>query len=131
MRAASVISPSFRRRDRRGILVEMLNDGRWASVLCGRMKAGAVMGNHYHKRTEVFFFLTSGSAEVVCRPVGGATPRSRRCAIRAHEGVWLRAGTAHAIRFTRPSAFVMLKSRRYRPSQPDTYASFVLNGASA
>ena len=82
------------------------------------------MGNHYHKRTDVMFFLTGGQAEVVC--VDSRTGRRRRATLSRLEGVLLKAGVAHAVRFKAPSSFIMLKSRRYDRRNPDTFSFTVL-----
>lgn len=119
-RMSRVRSPSFTRVDARGTLHEVVNAGTWKSVLCGRMKRHAVIGNHYHTQTDVFVFLTLGRAEVTC--VNPRTGRRRRATLRRLEGILLPAGTAHALRFTAPSAFVMLKSRRYDQKRPDTFS---------
>lgn len=119
-----IIRPSFERLDERGTLLEVLNAGRWECLLCGRMMAQAVMGNHYHKRTDVFFFLTSGRAEVICLHLG--TGGRNQLALEAREGIILKANVAHAIRFKEDSSFIMLKSVRYDNADPDTFPYCVL-----
>ena len=59
-----VLSPRFERRDDRGVFREILSGFPAGTVVCGRMNAGAVMGNHYHRRTRVFFYLFAGEADV-------------------------------------------------------------------
>lgn len=113
-----VVRPGYRRVDARGTFLEVLNVGRWESLLCGEMRTGAVMGNHYHERTEVFFFLMRGAAEVTCIDVQSGARRTHR--LNAQEGMWLRPSIAHTIRYEEPSAFIMLKSFRYDPDAPDT-----------
>jgi hypothetical protein len=41
-----VDKPVYVRRDGRGLFEELLNTGRWESLISGRMDAGAVMGHH-------------------------------------------------------------------------------------
>jgi hypothetical protein len=41
--------------------------------------------------------------------------------LRAGQGVILNTNESHAIRFIEESDFVMLKSLRYNPADPDTY----------
>ena len=118
-RVIRVRAPSFTRVDARGTLHELMNAGTWKSVLYGRMKRHAIMGNHYHKQTDVLFFLARGRAEVLC--VNPRTGRRRRATLNHLEGILLPAWTAHAIRFAASSAFVILKSRRYDQKRPDTF----------
>lgn len=120
-----IVTPGFRRVDERGTFLEVLNTGRWESLLSGHMKSQAVMGNHYHKRTDVFFFLTSGRAEVTCFRFDTAERTQRT--LKADEGIFLKARTAHAIRFEEDSSFVMLKSARYDDAHPDTFPHRVLD----
>ena len=111
--------PSFTRVDARGALHELMNAGTWKSVLYGQMKRQAIMGNHYHRQTDVLFFLVKGRADVRC--VNPRTGRRRRATLRPLEGILLPAWTAHAIRFAAPSACLILKSRRYDQQRPDTF----------
>ena len=120
MRRPSVITPQYVRADKRGTFVEILNDGRWASVTCGTMKRGAVLGNHYHKRTKIFFYLFKGKAAVEIVHV--ITGRRTRAVLGEHQGIMLEVNESHAIRFATRSEFLMLKSTRYSPRDPDTYA---------
>lgn len=115
-----VMAPSFQRRDGRGLFVEALNGGPWETLLFGTMKRDAELGHHYHKKTEVFFCLTRGRAEVALVQV--ETGERERLLLEAPQGVRLRVNESHAIRFLEESDFIMLKSRPYDPSDPDTFA---------
>jgi hypothetical protein len=115
-----LVEPGYRRADDRGILLEVLNGSRWECLLSGQMLRGAVMGHHYHEATEVFFFLTAGRADV-----GLWDPFDKqggRTTLRAEQGIRFRPGISHAVRFVEDSTFLMLKSRRYDPANPDTFA---------
>jgi len=114
----AVMRPTFERRDDRGWMVELLNRGPWETVLWGEMKAGAVMGNHYHRRTKIFFFLTRGSARVDTLQV--ETGEKGRLQLKAGEGVHFPVMQTHAIRFQGESEFLMLKSEPYDAKDPDT-----------
>jgi dTDP-4-dehydrorhamnose 3,5-epimerase-like enzyme len=118
------VRPSYRRADARGTFVEALNGAGWGCLIHGRMRAGAVMGNHYHARTRVFFYLTDGSAEVVS--LTRATGARSTWVIGSEEGLVLEAGVAHAIRFLEDASFILLKSERYDPADPDTFEQHVL-----
>jgi len=115
----TIIKPGFKRVDKRGTLLEILNEGQWESVLCGEMKSQAVMGNHYHKHTDVFFFLTNGLAQVTS--VDTKTSIREQHLLNRQEGILLKATVAHAILFIEDSSFIMMKSKRYNASQPDTF----------
>ena len=121
-------TPCFVRDDERGTFIEVVNTGPWETVIVGRMKAGAVMGNHYHKKTRIFLFLTEGSATVDVVRV--ATGSRRRCDLPASRGLFLDPGEAHAIRFREDSRFVLLKSRRYEETDSDTFPYVVANAGS-
>jgi quercetin dioxygenase-like cupin family protein len=117
--AHRVVRADFERRDARGLFREIARGFPVAGVLWGRMEAGAVMGNHYHRETRVFFYLTEGEARVATVDV--TTGGRDRFELREGDGVLLEPKVSHAIRFVRPSEFVMLKSRAYSEADPDTY----------
>jgi hypothetical protein len=116
----TILKPTFEREDERGVLREILNEGTWETVLCGTMRVGAVLGNHYHKITQVFFYLTSGSACI--RTIHVVTGERDQFTLASKHGILLTPDESHAIRFLEPSEFIMLKSRRYDPADPDTYS---------
>jgi dTDP-4-dehydrorhamnose 3,5-epimerase-like enzyme len=114
-----ILAPSFERTDSRGLFQEVLNDGRWEALLVGRMNPEAVLGNHYHKKTVIFFYLTGGSVHI--KTVNVETGERDAFSLRSGQGVMLHTDESHSIRFLEESAFVMLKSLRYDPADPDTY----------
>ncbi len=117
--AHETLKPLFEREDHRGVFRELLNQGRWESLICGSMNPGAVMGNHYHKKTTVFFFVTKGSAHI--KIVNVETLLAEEFHLREKEGVILNTLESHGIEFLEPSEFIMLKSLKYDSSNPDTY----------
>ena len=114
-----VLSPRFERRDDRGVFREILSGFPAGTVASGWMNAGAVMGNHYHRRTRVFFYLFAGEADV--RTVDVETGAKDRFSLGGNQGVFLEPGESHAIRFGVESDFLMLKSLPYDSADPDTF----------
>ena len=114
-----ILKPSFRRTDERGTFLEVLNNGHWESLIYGQMHRGAVIGNHYHRKTEIFFFLTKGSARIDIIDVEKG--QQRRLSLEANHGVLLKTFESHAVHFLEESEFIMLKSLRYDPDEPDTF----------
>jgi len=112
-----VPAPAFRRTDDRGVFEELVNTGRWESLLHGRMRRGAVLGHHYHRYTVVAYFLLDGAARVTTRDVG--TGERREYPLGAGQGFVFRPIEARTIEHLEDSRFVMLKSHRYDPSEPD------------
>jgi dTDP-4-dehydrorhamnose 3,5-epimerase-like enzyme len=117
--AHEVITPGFERKDERGVFREVLNGFEARTFVWGRMKQGAVLGNHYHKRTRVFFYLTRGAAEVVTVHV--ETGEKNAFALEENQGCFFEVNESHAVRFVRDGEFAMLKSLAYDASDPDTY----------
>ncbi|MBU1626638.1 WxcM-like domain-containing protein [bacterium] len=114
-----IITPSFKRTDERGTFLEVLNTGHWESLICGQMNKGAVIGNHYHKKTLVFFFLTKGAVKI--NIINVESSRRHQVELGENQGVILKTNESHAIHFLKESEFVMLKSIRYTPEDPDTF----------
>lgn len=117
--AHAILGPTHERRDARGELVEIVNGFPAKALLAGTMNAGAVMGNHYHRRTRVFFFLRSGAADVTT--VHAETGARDAFPLAARQGVVLEPNESHAIVFSAASEWLMLKSETYDPADPDTY----------
>lgn len=115
----SILKPSFERQDHRGLFQELLNTGVWETVIYARMNPDAVLGNHYHKKTEIFLYLLSGAAQI--RTVHVESGQRDQFRLEAGSGVLLHTYHSHAIRFTESSEIIMLKSRRYDEADPDTY----------
>jgi quercetin dioxygenase-like cupin family protein len=116
--AHEILPPRFERRDDRGVFREVLTGFPAGTVVCGRMKAGAVMGNHYHRRTRVFFYVLAGEADV--RTVDVETGAKDAFRLEENRGVFFEPGQSHAIRFGVDSEFLMVKSLPYDPADPDT-----------
>jgi quercetin dioxygenase-like cupin family protein len=113
-----ILPPRFERRDDRGVFREILTGFPAGTVVCGRMNAGAVMGNHYHRQTRVFFYLLAGEADA--RTVNVETGAKERFRLEENRGVYFEPGESHAIRFGEDSEFLMVKSLPYDPADPDT-----------
>jgi dTDP-4-dehydrorhamnose 3,5-epimerase-like enzyme len=109
------------RRDERGLFCEVSNGRPWKSVLAGEMKAGSVMGQHWHRKTGIHLYLVTGRARVVWDRPEGKRPKS--LFLEAGEGIDLPPGNTHAIEFLETSFFVLLKDRSYDPKAPDTFAA--------
>lgn len=115
----NTLKPSFERNDDRGFFQEIINEGHWENLIRGRMNPGAVIGNHYHKKTLIFFYLTCGSAQI--KTINVETGLRDEFQLQANRGVLLNVNESHAIRFLEDSEFIMLKSLRYDSEDPDTY----------
>jgi len=118
-----ILPPRFERRDDRGVFREVLTGFPAGTVVCGRMNAGAVMGNHYHRRTRVFFYLFAGEADV--RTMDVETGAKEKFRLEENRGVYFEPGESHAIHFGVDSEFLMVKSLPYDPADPDTIAFVV------
>ena len=115
----SRFAPLFERRDARGQFTEILREGPWHTVVTGTMRSGAVMGNHYHKRTRIALYLMSGRAAIEIVHVKSGERRALE--VRPGEGAFLETGEAHAIRFMADSQFLLLKSHPYSEDNADTF----------
>jgi len=91
------------------------------------MKKGAVMGNHYHTKGKVCFFLINGEAEVVAKNVKSKT-KLTKLKLKTNEGVIIGPYEAHAWRFLKPSTFLVLKSLKYNNKKSDLNEHKVMEG---
>jgi quercetin dioxygenase-like cupin family protein len=112
-----VEKPMYVRRDARGTFEELVNTGRWESLISGRMAQGAVMGNHYHDHTIVFFYLLEGQSHIITVDV--RTKARHEYDIQAGQGFVFRPSEARAIIHREDVRFLLLKSHRFDPTAPD------------
>jgi len=112
-----VAKPAFVRTDERGTFEELVNAGRWESLIHGHMRRGAVLGHHYHAHTIVCYYLLEGRARITTVEV--TTAARSEVVIQAGQGFVFRPEEARAIEHLEDSRFVMLKSHRFDPAAPD------------
>ena len=119
------ISISFRRTDDRGSFLEYINNTvGWKSINGGQMTKGALMGNHYHKECETFFFLLTGSARVGARDVRTENA-AEHLDLQSGEGAVFAPYETHYFNYLEDSEFLLLKSETYNPQAADTYEAMV------
>ncbi len=118
--AAATFRPTFERRDERGVFTEILRRGPWHTVITAKMRRGAVLGHHYHRRTRMALYLLSGRA--TARIVNVASADRCDVELTSGHGVYLEAGEAHVICFNEDSQCLLLKSEPYDPADADTIA---------
>ena len=111
--------PNFIRKDERGLFVEALNGIVWKNISYGIMKKGSVMGNHYHKKTSVYFFIIKGSVRIDSVDIHAKEVQA--ITLQENEGVIFFPNHSHAITFTQDSIFIMGKSEKYDQNNPDTF----------
>lgn len=125
VKSSTLFRPTFKRKDERGMFTEILNGGEWKNVSYGEMKQGAVMGNHYHQETKVFFCITRGSVKIDVIDV--KNKKTETFTLKKSECVVFKPFYSHAIRFIENSEFIMGKDIAYNLSNPDTYPFEVPN----
>lgn len=118
-----LLNPTFIREDERGLFVEAINGTVWENVSYGIMKSGAVMGNHYHKQTDVFFYIIKGEAKVDIVDV--ETKEIGSAILSKNEGIYLERNFSHAIRFKEETIFIMGKSKKYDSHNADTFSLII------
>jgi dTDP-4-dehydrorhamnose 3,5-epimerase-like enzyme len=112
-----VPGPAYVRHDDRGLFEELVNTGRWECVIHGAMRAGSVLGYHYHHHTVVFYFLLAGRARIVTIDV--ETRLRQEYLIAAGQGFVFRPCEARTITMLEDARFIMAKSHRYDAAAPD------------
>lgn len=113
------VPPTFKRQDGRGLFVEVVNEGPWETVITGHMKAGARMGDHYHRECRAFFFLIRGSAKVEVKHLFDDT--TSLVMLEENQGLYFLPFETHAVSYLSDSDFILLKSYRYREDRPDIF----------
>jgi len=114
-----IFGPEYERSDERGLFQEVLTKGPWESLIRGRMRKGSVIGNHYHRVTTIFLFLSVGHAKI--RTVNVETGARDEFFLENGLGTYLVPNESHAIEFLEDSEIIMLKTHSYDPESPDTF----------
>jgi dTDP-4-dehydrorhamnose 3,5-epimerase-like enzyme len=114
-----ILKPIYERQDKRGLFQEVIRGYDWKTVITGHMIKGSEIGHHYHKNTVLFFFITSGSVDIIVENV--KTHERDQLELKKCEGVLLHPGQAHVITFQQESNFLLLKSLSYDPDNTDTH----------
>lgn len=115
------ISRLYERIDKRGLFREYANGNQgWKSINQGLMGKGAIMGNHYHKKSRALFFILSGSADFLIKKIG-TKAATKRFVLREGEGVLIEPYETHTIKFREKSGFLLLKSRKFSQKDKDLY----------
>ncbi|MFP4321902.1 MAG: hypothetical protein ACLFTK_05555 [Anaerolineales bacterium] len=114
-----ILKPSFIREDERGAFRELLNIGQWESLVQGDMHAGAVLGNHYHKETRIFFMLLGGRTRIETRHA--ETNTRDMFELGPFEGCYFELYESHKITFLEPGSFIFLKDKQYDPANDDIH----------
>ncbi|MCL5124957.1 MAG: cupin domain-containing protein [Deltaproteobacteria bacterium] len=115
--AHEIFIPGFERNDERGLFLEIINSGEWKAVNWARMLPGASLGNHYHKKATMFFYLISGSAHVKTIDINSG--ERDEFELSGGQGVFFPPLESHIIIFSTESEVLMLKSLSFDPSDPD------------
>lgn len=114
------LKPSFVRKDERGIFYELINGNfTWKSINYGRMKAGSIMGNHYHKKCNAIFFLINGNTLIKIRNVN--KNKIQEFKLEKNEGVFFEPYETHSIKFISESDYILLKDKEFNSEEEDLY----------
>ncbi len=114
-----IIKPSFIREDNRGSFIEILNEGPWETIIHGEMKTNSEMGDHYHKECKAFFFITKGKAKVSIKEAFKDVFIEYE--LNSGEGIFFMPYEMHKVHYLSNSSFLLLKSYRFDPNNPDIY----------
>lgn len=110
-------NPVFVRIDQRGQFNELVNSGEWQSLVFGSMKPGAVMGRHYHNHTVIYFYLICGKAKI--ETLNLKTAKKVSALLDSGQGYIFRPEEVRIINYLESSKFLLMKSHRYDPQNPD------------
>lgn len=117
MKYGKISKPIFKRRDKRGDFLEVVNYGRWESLIVGKMKKGTEMGHHYHKYTKVLFYLIKGAAKI--KTFNLKTKETKEISLSSGLGYLFKPEEVRIIKYKKASRFLMLKSHAYNFQKPD------------
>lgn len=123
MNKIQLLTPNFIRQDNRGTLIELVNGVSLRNISIGESKKGSVMGNHYHKRTKVYFFIYQGKAKITL--VNLKSKKTSELILNPNSGILIKTNQAHQIKFFKKSIYIICKSRDFSQVDSDFYPFLV------
>jgi len=117
MKFGLIKKPAFERIDDRGRFIELLNQHSWESLIIGNMKNGAEMGHHYHNHTILYFYLLSGVVHI--KTLNLKNNKKLEYDLKQGQAFIFKPEEVRVITYKTNSQFIILKSPRYDPNNPD------------
>ena len=114
-----IIKPNFEYRDDRGVLREILRNNTWQQLNEYERKKKSIAGNHYHKDMSEFFYVVSGSMDVILYNV--KTKVRTEFAAKKGDAFTVEPFEVHTLVFTEDSVFITLLTHTFDSSNPDLY----------
>ncbi len=121
-----IIKPNFEHRDERGTLREVTRGHQWQQLNEYERKKGCVVGNHYHKELEEFFFIIRGKAKVKIYHVD--TKKTEEFLANSGDAFIVSTHEVHALEFLEDTIFITLLSKNFDEQNPDIYKKIILEG---
>ena len=118
-----IIKPSYKREDKRGILLEIVKDKLFVDALYGEMSKGSIIGNHYHKKTLAFLHLIEGKAHIFSNNLKNG--KKSDFILNKGEGVLFGLYESHAAEFLENSKFLLFKDKTFDKKNPDIHSHLV------
>ena len=113
--------PYVTRKDARGRLVGLLNEGTWEEFNYLETRAGETRGNHYHLKTTEIFFIISGEIDVKITNSNGISSNEH---LSAGDILRVDPNEIHTFFCVTDAAWINVLSNRFNQENPDMHTSF-------
>lgn len=97
------IKLSINHKDKRGLIIDLLEKKTINAITFITQKKGAVRGNHYHKKTIQWNYLLSGKIELIAKKNG----KKRKIVLKKGDLVMTDKNEAHAVKALTDSTFLV------------------------
>ena len=121
-----IIKPNFEHKDQRGVLREVVRGKQWKQLNEYERKKGSIVGNHYHKKLEEFFYIIRGKAQVRIENI--TTGKTEDFIVSAGEAFNVSINEVHALKFLEGTIFIPILSKDFDENNPDIYDKVILDG---
>lgn len=113
----------FSHRDDRGSIQGLINEGIWKELNLVTSEAGAVRGDHYHKKTQELFIILEGTIEVCTQKVDQGNLVGERSVYHVKTGdvFWIAPLTNHTFVPLKYSKWINALSEPINKEKPDIY----------
>ena len=113
-----LLEPEFTHSDSRRILTQLVTDN-IKQVNSYQVNKGCILGNHYHKDTNEYFYITKGSFALFMHPCGSKKAISR--ILNKQSFFVARSGYVHSLEALTNGEFLTFLTKPFDQKEPDIW----------
>lgn len=117
-KALNLLTPEFEHKDSRRVLTQLVTDN-IQQVNSYQVNKGCVLGGHYHKDTDEYFYITKGTFAVFMHPLGSKHALSR--ILNKNSFFVARSSFVHSLEALTNGEFLTFLTKPFDQKEPDLW----------